>query len=210
VDVISISYVVLWIVVLAQGAALVLVFRSVGSVFLASREGISRDGLKLGKRAPGFVGFDGERSRSLDEFVGKWLVLVFAAPTCQICLKMLPELGRLRDDLADQVEVLVLLRGDEAVVEEYRESTKTALPLLAVGLHGVAERYSVRVSPFAHVLDPAGVIRAKGLINTIENVAHQLYEAGLRDERIGVHVHEPGVHSHDAPHIHGGEPSAAA
>jgi hypothetical protein len=189
-DLVSVSYAVLWIVVLIQGFALILVFRSMGTVFLASRDGISRDGLKVGTKAPMFVGSSNGQPRSLAEFIGKWLVLVFAAPTCQICLQVLPDLGRLRDDLGDEVDILLLLRADADVAVDYQRSTGTTLPVLAIGQHGVAERYLVRVSPFVHVLDPDGMIRAKGLVNTVENVAHLLYEGGLRNERIGVHVHE--------------------
>jgi peroxiredoxin len=203
-DLVSVSYVVLWIVVLTQGFAIVLMFRSVGTVFLASREGISRDGLKVGKRAPSFVAYDGTTSHELREYLGKWLVMVFAAPTCQICLSLLPGLGKLGTELADQVDILILLRGEPEVVAEYRAATRTDLPVLAIGLHGVAERYSVRVSPFVHVLDADGIIRAKGLINTVENVQHQLYEAGLRDDRVGSHVQQPATQVHDTPHIHEG------
>jgi peroxiredoxin len=203
-DGVSLSYLVLWAIVIAQGFALLLMFRSMGTVFLASREGISRDGLRIGSKAPVFTAYDASGAKSLTEFLGKWLVLVFAAPTCEICLSLLPGLERLQSDVADDVDVLILLRGDPSVAESYRQATRTTLPVLAIGDHGIAERYSVRVSPFVHVLDATGMIRAKGLVNTVENVAHQLYEAGLRGEQIGSHVPEPPAHTH----VHEAERSA--
>ncbi len=188
-DLVSISYVALWIIVITQGIALVLVFRSVGTVFLASREGIYRDGLQIGTKAPLFRAYEHGEERSLGDYVGKWLVLVFAAPACQICLNLIPGLEILREDLGKEAEVLILLRAGDEVAADYRQITNTTMPVLAIGQRGVAEQWLVRVSPFAHILDPSGVIKAKGLVNTVENVTHLLYEAGMRHDRVGEHTH---------------------
>ena len=53
---------------------------------------------------------------------------------------------------------------------------------------GVAEQYKVRVSPFAHILDPEGVVRAKGLVNDREGVEHLLSDAGMKHLALEKHL----------------------
>jgi hypothetical protein len=43
-------------------------------------------------------------------------------------------------------------------------------------------KYRVRVSPYATVIDPNGVVRAKGLVDRVEHIEHMLHDAGLRNE----------------------------
>lgn len=194
-DAFAVSYVALWAVVLLEGIALLLVLRGVGTIFLNTREGINRDGLPLGSQTPDLVATDASgRQRSFGEFRGRWLVLIFASPTCQICLKLVPELQDLRADLGADVEVLVALRADgPEVASEYERLTLGAAPVLAVGTRAASDKYKVRVSPFVNVVDPDGVLRAKGLVNSIDNVDHLMYEAGIRHPRTMVHAQEPAA-----------------
>jgi methylamine dehydrogenase accessory protein MauD len=188
-DVFALSYVVLWGFVIVEGVAIFLLAHSLGTVYLSTRDGISRDGLAIGSRAPEFEAEDAEGGRRpLKSFLGKWLVLVFAAPTCQICWRLTPNLPALRKDIDGHADVLLLLRGDRDAAREYQRAIHDTLPVFAIGKRGVAEHYKVRVSPFVHILDPAGVIRAKGLVNSVENIEHLLYEAGMRHPRLAAHA----------------------
>ena len=198
-DLFGLTHVALWIVVVTQGVILFLLLRSVGTVFLNTGEGVSRDGVSVGTRAPDFTAIDAAgTNRSLRDYLGRWTVLIFASPTCQICWRLVPKLREFRQAVRDQVEVLLLLRADHEVAAAYETTTAGALPVLAIGTRGAAEKYKVRVSPFIHVLDPAGVVRAKGLVNTVENVEHLLYDAGVRHKRIQAHGEE-----HERGHAHG-------
>jgi len=198
-DFFSISYAVLWTVVLVEGVALLLVLRSVGTIFLNTREGISRDGLSIGSMAPDIDATDaGGVPRSFREFRGRWLVLVFASPTCTICLKLVPDLRALRSALGSEAEILVALRADgEEVASAYERATGEAAPVFAIGTKAGTEKYKVRVSPFVNVVDPQGILRAKGLVNTVENVEHLLFEAGVRHPRVMAHAQDsPAEHQH--------------
>ncbi len=187
-DLWTLSYVGLWLLVLLEGCVLVLLLRGAGMMFLGTREGISRDGLPIGRTAPPFKALDSHaRSISLDDYRGSWVVMIFAATSCEICWRLIPELRGLRESLAGAAEVVIMLRDDVHAVAEYAKAAGDDVPIVAIGRRGVVQAYKVRVSPFAHVVDPDGVVRAKGLVNDVEHVEHLLYEAGVRHPRLVVH-----------------------
>jgi peroxiredoxin len=201
VDLWTASYIALWILVLVEGLVLVLVLRSVATIFLSDRDAISRDGIAVGRRAPAFEGIDSTGNKTaLADLLGQWVVLIFAAPACQICMKLVPQLTNLRDALKGEAKILVALRADAEVVADYEYATGGVLPVLAIGNRRVAERYNVRVSPFVHVLDARGVVRAKGLVNDTDQLEHLLMEAGIQHEIVARHSPRhpaaAGAHSH--------------
>jgi methylamine dehydrogenase accessory protein MauD len=180
-DIFTISYLILWAVVLLEAIALVVVLRAVGNLYLGSRGAIERDGLELDTTAPDFKGTlaDGSTFDSR-HLAGRWRVFLFALPTCQICRKLLPELRGLTDELGDEVGVHVLVRGTPSLAAAFAGSVPS--PNVVAISDAVATRgYRVRVSPYATVLDPNGQVRAKGLVDRIEHVEHLLQEAGVRN-----------------------------
>lgn len=176
----SISYLALWVLVIVQGIVLLVVLRTLGSFMLSTREAIERDGLAIGTRAPVFVAEDATGSEvRLSDVLGKWLVLLFAFPACRICRELLPDMGTLSRELGSEARVLLLLRGSLDDLRLLLEQENPTIESWAIGHHGVAERFRVRVSPFVHVIDPAGNVKAKGLVNNREAVEHLLRDAGF-------------------------------
>lgn len=76
----------------------------------------SDEGLPIGSPAPSFSlsDLDG-RQRTLDDFIGRPLVVVFFNTQCGFCMQMAPRLGQLPDTAA---RVLLISRGDP---EEHRK-----------------------------------------------------------------------------------------
>ena len=186
-----ISYFVLWLVVLTEGVVIVVLARTIGSLMLSRREAVDRDGLQPGVKAPDFIGEGvGGGQFLLSQMRGRWVVLLMAAPACSICHRLLPALAPVARELGTDVAMFVLLRSDAQVARAHADTWGQHFPLVAIGEHGVADSYRVRVSPFAHVIDPQGYVRAKGLVNTAENVEHLLYEAGFRHPRLESHAPE--------------------
>ena len=67
-------------------------------------------GLPIGTPAPDFALPDLEgRERTLNEFLGEPLLLVFFSPSCGFCVQMSPRLGELGED---DPRVLLITRGD--------------------------------------------------------------------------------------------------
>jgi methylamine dehydrogenase accessory protein MauD len=181
----SLSYAVLWLVVVAEGIGLLVVARAVGAIVLGSRDAIERDGLTLGKHAPDFEAISaGGRKVGLSDLLQTYSALIFASPSCRICRTLLPGLSTLAHRLDGHARIVILLRGSVEDAQLMQEEIGPAFQVWAIGLHGVAERFRTRVSPYLQVLDPSGVVRSKGLVNNIDHVEHLLFEAGVRDEEL--------------------------
>lgn len=189
-DLWTVSHVALWVLVIVEGLILIVVLRAIGLFMLSSREAIERDGLGAGTRAPDFtvVGAADHRVQ-LSQFEGSWLVLLFAFPTCTICRELLPSLAGLSRDLGRKVKILLLLKGDLSEARLFEGEELPPVQVFAAG-QDVFARYRVRVSPFVHVVDPEGVIRAKGLVNRREGIEHLLADAGFQHPKVSRHRKE--------------------
>src|SRR5215210_2450716 len=88
-----ISYIVLWVLVLALGLLVLLLYRQLGIMYLGSAEGVSRDGLPPGTKAPDFSLEDqvGNAHR-LADYRGRPAVVLFGSPHCSPCRILLPQL----------------------------------------------------------------------------------------------------------------------
>lgn len=193
-DLFAISYVLLWAVVVLQTVALFVVLRAVGNLYLGTRSAIDRDGLAVGSIAPDFVAqtSDGATVQSHD-FRGRWQVLLFALPTCQICRSLMPELATLARDLGDQVGVHVLVRGEPRMARPFCDLAR-GVDVLAVAEAIARRSYRIRVSPYVTVLDPSGVVKAKGLVDRVEHIEHLLGDAGVRHPVALRHAQAGGGH----------------
>jgi methylamine dehydrogenase accessory protein MauD len=199
-DLWTISYLVLWTLVLAEAAVLLILLRTFGSFYLSTRQGIGRDGLALGTKAPDFraTRLDGSPV-SLESFAGRWVLLYFAAPACEDCYRMLPSLADLHEELRGSAEIVVMFEGVLAEARAVPHLAANRLPVVAIGRDGIAASYKVRVSPFVQVLDPDGFVRAKGLGNSRDRLEHLLADAGL-EHPVVLHHHtsaaEGGIGHH--------------
>src|SRR5439155_20757324 len=86
-----VSYVLLWLLVSVLFLLVFLLYRQLGIMYLGSAEGVSRDGLDRGTKAPDFTVTDqyGEAHR-LADYRGKPSVLLFGSPHCSPCRILLP------------------------------------------------------------------------------------------------------------------------
>ena len=98
---------------------------------------------------------------------GRSRLLLFVSPTCPVCKKLLPIARSFAH--AERLDVVLVGDGDEA---EQRSMIRE------FGLEGVAYVNSPQVGmtfqvgklPYAVLIDAAGVIRAKGLVNNREHL----------------------------------------
>ena len=101
--------------------------------------------------------------------IGKARLLFFLSPTCPICKKLLPVLKSVRVGEQDWLQVVLASDGEE---ERHRRFIETAglaeFPYVVSTELGLA--YRVARLPFAVVLDRHGVVRAKGLVNSREQL----------------------------------------
>jgi methylamine dehydrogenase accessory protein MauD len=161
-----VSFIVLWIIVLVQGVLIFLLYRQLGILYLGSASGVSRDGLAVGSKAPDFQLPDSTgRVQSLAQYRGRPVVLVFGSAHCDPCRRLLPGLQDWADGPGRDFQVIWLNQASDAESRSFQAETGSTLPMLSYQT-GVNDDYRVRVTPFLFMIDRAGTIRAKGLVNT--------------------------------------------
>jgi peroxiredoxin len=118
-----------------------------------------RDGLKAGTIAPNFVlpGLDGSM-HSLSDYHGKQVLLVFSAPDCGPCDALAPELVQLHERRPDELEIVMISRGD---VEENRrkaEAFRYPFPVALQRSWEVSKEYGMFATPIGYLIGSDGVI----------------------------------------------------
>jgi methylamine dehydrogenase accessory protein MauD len=168
-----ISNVLLWVLMLAVIVALWALARQVGILYerVAPMGALVTDaGPKLGESAPRFdvpslggatIAIGGERPKSQ--------LLFFLSPTCPVCKKLLPALKSAAQ--AERGWLGVVLASDGEPTQHlafYGESRLQQFPYVLSADLGMT--YRVSRLPYAVLIDEHGVIRAKGLINSREQL----------------------------------------
>jgi methylamine dehydrogenase accessory protein MauD len=162
-----VSYIVLWVVVLALALLVFLLYRQLGIMYLGSAEGVSRDGLPKGTPAPDFSLTDQYgHVQHLADYRGRPTLLVFGSPSCSPCRILFPQL---EDWTRHHPEVGALWLNATTPEESLRFVSELGATVPVVPYtpeSKLLDKYRARVTPFAFMLDESGVIRAKGLVNT--------------------------------------------
>jgi len=164
---------VLWLVVVALIVTVVALARQVGILFeRVTPVGamINDAGPRIGDQTPRFqlasltggdvvIGGSGARST----------LVFFLSPSCPICKKLLPALKSVRASEANWLDVVLASDGEEKRQRAFiRDAGLEAFPYVVSESLGVG--YRVSRLPFAVLIDGSGVIRAKGLINSREQL----------------------------------------
>ena len=165
------SYIALWAVVLFQGVVIFLLLRQLGTMYPGTAQGVARDGLPVGDRAPDFDVRDAEgRPLSLADFRGMPLLLVFGSPDCTPCRQLIPDLNAFAQERPQELRVLFLSRGEVEDARRFADEHSVQVQVAAFPDDSLPDQYRARVSPFAFRIDVEGVIRAKGLTNNREHL----------------------------------------
>ena len=175
------SNILLWILVLVMGGVILALVRQIGVLYERVAPAgalVVGSGPKAGEAAPVFTVSDlanqeqrigGERTDSLST------LLFFLSPTCPVCKTLLPVLKSVARDEGRWLDVMLASDGarkeHEAFVSEYRLQQFPYLLSSELGLG-----YRVGRLPHAVLIDPEGIIRSTGLVNSREHL-ESLFEA---------------------------------
>lgn len=181
-----ISNIVLWIVVLALLVVVLALTRQLGVL----HERITpvgalmlNKGLAVGERAPAVEVQDlegGHLSVGSPRSDGKSTLLLFVSPTCPVCKSLLPIVKSSGKDERSWLDIILASDGNPDEHREYvRANGLGSVPYVVSAPLGMT--YQVNRLPFAALLDEAGVLRARGLVNSREHL-ESLFEA----KRLGV------------------------
>ena len=179
-----VSNLVLWAIVLVLAGVVVALARQIGVLYerIAPVGALSIGrGPAAGDQAPVVAGvtLDGATLHvGAPAPDGRSTLVFFLSPTCPVCKSLLPVVRAMARD--ERARLSVLLAG-EGSLEEHRAFARQQglLDLAYVLSPALGPTWQVPRLPYAVLLDPAGVIRSKGLVNNREHL-ESLLEAEER------------------------------
>ena len=176
-DALLASYVVLWVLVVAQSLFLFVLLRELGRVYLRDSASLHRDGVPIGQQMPN-VAIEGPTGAARLRTVlrGRPTIVVVASPSCSLC----PPVIALAERWTRRVHglgLLVLVNGE--TLDGYAH---LADRVVRADSQDIATRLLVRATPCVLVLDDAAVVRAKGIVNSNRHMSVLVRQARLRSD----------------------------
>jgi methylamine dehydrogenase accessory protein MauD len=182
----AISNIVLWLVVICLVLVLLALTRQLGVL----HERIAPAGALMINRGPAIgevvpalevVDLAGRALRiGAARADGRSTLILFVSPTCPVCKALLPVVTSSRAQERDWLEVVLASDGEPAehrqFVQQHQLQDCSYVLSPALGLS-----FQVNRLPFAALIDQAGILRARGLVNSREHL-ESLFEA----QRLGV------------------------
>ncbi len=198
------SQVLLWLLVFFLGFMVLGALRALGLLQwrLEQLEAITpsrlgRSGLKLGKNAPDFIlpAIEGG-TVSLDNFIGRKVLLVFTQAGCQPCHKVVPELNKLHAQ--GELRVLVVFNGDSAAARKWAQDSGARCPVAVQEQFKLSRQYEAFATPFAFLLNEKGVIVSKGLVNSKQHIGFVLSRRASERQDGAAESVSPGIENGEA------------
>lgn len=131
------------------------------SVFFAGCSSTPRPRM-IGSPAPDFTVKDSERTVSLHSLKGKPIVLNFWASYCVPCIKEMPSLVQLQQEMGSKITVLaVSVDDDEGKYHNFLRDHNISLLTVWDSTKKSSELYGTEKYPETYIIDSAGRVRRK-------------------------------------------------
>ena len=183
-EALMISQIVLWIAVLGLAAVVLALIRQIGVLHerIAPMGALTIDhGPKVGDQSPVFDLIDiRQRTVSIGRPAtdGQGTFLMFVAPSCPVCKKLLPVVKSMVKE--EPLRLVFASDGERVEQERFARSQRIEdYPLVLSAELGMTFR--IGKLPYVVLIDERGMVRAKGLVNTREHL-----ESILQAREIGV------------------------
>ena len=95
-------------------------------------------------------------------------------------LRIVPELNRVQDK--GEHQVVVVNNGDPDKTRRWAAEVQARFPVLIQEKFGLSKRYEVFATPFAFLIDEAGIVASKGIIGTREHLGYVLKGVGRKEK----------------------------
>jgi cytochrome oxidase Cu insertion factor (SCO1/SenC/PrrC family) len=154
-----------WVLLLALGFFVIVAYRQIGYMLHLKDIGSERDGLPVGEKAPLFDYILANHKMNAEARLdpqGKWTLLLFADPSCISCQTALSALEHFAPTLRG-TQVLVATTSEPTVIEAVEQFRDATVPISRVDRDVPTKLYQTLTTPFAYIIDPEGIIRAKGM-----------------------------------------------
>ncbi len=173
-----------WTLLFALGFLVIVMYRQLGFLLSLRDLGTEREGLPIGEKAPafGYTPLNGSVSPSARiAFTPKgiWSFLLFVDPGCAGCRGTLPALEQLIPTFEQGMRVLVVTTAGPILIDEINVFKTASIDIYHVDKDVPNELYRTRSTPFAYLVDPDGIIQAKG-VATDEDEIRKIVQKGDR------------------------------
>jgi len=184
IDPIVISLAVLWFLVIALGICVLALSRQIGILYerVAPMGALMMDhGPKVGELAPPVeVTTWAGKQLTIGAGMTRSTLLFFVSPTCPVCKKLLPMIRSVQARESAWLDIVLASDGERSEHEAFR--TKHQLGDFDYVLsQPLGMTYKISKLPYCVLLDAAGQVRAKGLVNSREQIESLMtaYESGV-------------------------------
>lgn len=198
-----VSNILLWCLLLALAFAAMGLVRQIGVLHgrLAPAGALMVDkGVAVNEAAPQVTAADRHGRPVNFGYAGeKAQLLFFLSPTCPICKSLLPSIKSIAKEQAHRLDVIYVSDGDmdaqKALIAEHKLEGVTYVVGPEVGM-----TYQIGKLPYAALVDNAGVLRAKGLVNSREHLDSLFETEHLGSSTLQEYLHNSqhahGAHNH--------------
>lgn len=186
----AVSYVTLWLLVIALCAVVIALARQIGTLHmrLGATGALEMDdeGPALGSQATAIPTHDMNGDAVVVGQSGQ--LLLFVSPGCHVCEQVLPSIAAVAEQ--GRFAPVVVTDVDEEETVLTFKTKRVAAPVVP-GI-AVAQAYEIPGTPYVVVVDDSGVVAAKGTVNNLEQIeglidtARRRSVEGLHDERQAV------------------------
>jgi len=172
-DPLVLSVIILWIVVVALGVCVLALSRQIGILYerVAPMGALMMDhGPKVGELAPPVevTTWEGQ-GLSIGTASAKSTLLFFLSPTCPVCKKLLPIIRSVQEREGRWLDVVLASDGDRPEHATFRDKYQLGdFPYVLSQPLGMT--YKISKLPYCVLLDAKGFVRAKGLVNSREQL----------------------------------------
>lgn len=198
-----VSNILLWCLLIALAFAVMGLVRQIGVLHgrLAPAGALMVDkGVAVNEAAPQVTAADRNgRPVNFGYASEKAQLLFFLSPTCPICKSLLPSIKSIAKEQAHRLDVIYVSDGDmdaqKALITEHKLEDATYVVGPEVGM-----TYQIGKLPYAALIDNAGVLRAKGLVNSREHLDSLFETEHLGSATLQQYLHNSqhahGAHNH--------------
>jgi methylamine dehydrogenase accessory protein MauD len=162
------SYLVLWVLMGLLAFVVIGLMRQIGELRL--RVGEEREvGIAVGNEAPLFQGEGLDGTVDLKTMVGDRLLVLFVHPTCPPCKELFASLNGEPEQIEKLgVRMVLVSGGSREQNREMVEEFSLSCPLVIQQEREIADLYGSSWTPFGFVVDKAGLVAGKGVVNNVD------------------------------------------
>lgn len=170
-----------WVLLFALGFLVITMYRQIALLERLKDSGSEREGVPVGAKGPSFDYQPLNRETNTPARfapAGGWSLLLFADPGCATCQHTLIALERLAPKLAS-LHILVATTAEPALFAAFDAFRLASVEVGRISADVSTRLYRTSVTPFGYVIDPEGVIRARGTVSD-ESSLRKLVRQGDR------------------------------